>query len=196
MIDAIRATNTVTRAMIASSGKIYSGYVGTTPITTDVAGRPRCWYSATKLLAESGAEILAHATDLTGADGSAERRVKVICTRFGWVPRTPEDLEVMAEIKGSGADGMNAYLSPEDAGCVVTAACTAPLPADFKYQVVFAQSLPQVGEHARFDVSETVALLGWQPKHRFPEGVAAIKDDVQYRANPALFQRDVWQLKE
>ena len=37
MIDAIRATNTVTRAMIASSGKIYSGYVGTTPVTTDVA---------------------------------------------------------------------------------------------------------------------------------------------------------------
>lgn len=64
------------RAMIASSGKIYSGYTGVTPITTDVAGRPRCWYSATKLLAESGAEVLAHADDIG-------RQVKVICARFG-----------------------------------------------------------------------------------------------------------------
>ena len=69
-------TATVMRAMIASSGKIYSGYTGVTPITTDVAGRPRCWYSATKLLAESGAEVLAHADDIG-------RQVKVICARFG-----------------------------------------------------------------------------------------------------------------
>ena len=42
--------------------------------------------------------------------------MQVICPRFGWVPRTADDLDVMATIKGSGADGMNAYLSPDDAG--------------------------------------------------------------------------------
>ena len=70
--QAIRCTSTVARCMIASSGKIYSGYKGVTPITPATAGNPRCWYSATKLLAESGAEILAYATDLEGG-----RRVKV-----------------------------------------------------------------------------------------------------------------------
>lgn len=62
--------------------------------------------------------------------------------------------------------------------------------------MVFAQSLPQVGEHARFDVSDAVKLLEWEPKHRFPEGVEAIRGDVAYRSNPALFPREVWQLKE
>lgn len=102
----------------------------------------------------------------------------------------------MATIKGSGADGMNAYLSPDDAGRFVAACCTSALPAEHKYQVVFAQSLPQVGEHARFDVSDAVKLLEWEPKHRFPEGVEAIRGDVAYRSNPALFPREVWQLKE
>ena len=76
------------------------------------------------------------------------------------------------------------------------ACCTAPLPVDFKYQVVFVAGLPQAGEHSRFDVSETVKLLKWEPQHRFPEGVEAIRGDTAYRSNPALFPRDVWQLKE
>ena len=49
VIEAIRKTGSVTRLLLASSGKIFSGYDGAHPITRASAPRPRDWYSATKL---------------------------------------------------------------------------------------------------------------------------------------------------
>lgn len=36
-----------------------------------------------------------------------DRNLKVFVARFGWVPRTKDDIAAMAKLDGQGVDGMN-----------------------------------------------------------------------------------------
>lgn len=60
VIAAVKRTTSVKRLLIASSGKIFSGYSGATPIDVDTPPAPTCMYSATKLFAEAAALALAN----------------------------------------------------------------------------------------------------------------------------------------
>jgi UDP-glucose 4-epimerase len=75
VIDAVRQTPSVARVMVASSGKIFSGYTGATPIDVDTMPAPTCMYSATKLFAEAAALALANSC----SDG---RQLHVIVPRY------------------------------------------------------------------------------------------------------------------
>lgn len=97
----------------------------------------------------------------------------------------------MTSITGSGEDGVNAYLSPGDAGRFVASFLSAhldPSPAR-RHHVVYVQSRPQQGATPRFAVRAAAELLGWAPTEAYPEGVDAVVGDEGYTPNPALFAR-------
>ena len=154
----------ISRLVVASSGKLWAGYGPvTTPLQVHDAPAPRCLYSATKAFAEAAAQAFAEDFDTGGG-------CQTIALRFGWCPRTMDDLVAMKSCTDPGT-GVDEFLSAADAGSCVLAALLEDFPDNFRFAPLFCQSLPPHGHNGRFDLKQTQTLLGgWAPKDRFPAG--------------------------
>jgi nucleoside-diphosphate-sugar epimerase len=140
------------RLVLVSSGQLYRGHDGPLPITPATPTSPRNWYALTKVLTEAAGHVYAHAHDLN-----------VVVIRPGWVPRDPAHAAELA----ASAHGKDSYLSPGDAGRGFAAAVEAEgLP---RYTVVQVTSRP-LGV-TRYDLGPARALLGYEPRDRWPEGL-------------------------
>ena len=120
----------------------------TDPIT------PLRWYAATKVFLESAA--YSHARD---------HALEVVSIRLGWCPR---DMDQVRRIE-SEAIAQDTYLSPGDAGALVLAAATRPVPRG--HHVIFGTSRP-VRDWV-FDPVPARELLGWEPLDAWPAGAVA-----------------------
>eukprot|EP00041_Stephanoeca_diplocostata_P006141 m.77030 g.77030 ORF g.77030 m.77030 type:complete len:177 (-) comp16190_c0_seq7:6178-6708(-) len=167
---------------------MYSGCTSQdTPFSVaQIQPQPTCWYSCTKLFGEAAARML--------VNSDPGRNLKVFIARFGWVPRTKEDITAMAALDGKGVDGMNSYLSPHDAGTFLRACVEHDIRSDAgstsAYVETFnVQSATRIPHHERFSIALAATELGWRPQHRFPEGLEDILDDVAYVENTDLFPR-------
>ena len=197
VLDACRRAG-VKQVVVASSGKVHAGHTGAYPITLSTPTSVVCSYGATKLFAEGAAQAFAH--DVPDAT--------VTVIRFAWCPRTPADVAAMRAAWTEPGQGADEYLSPADAAYCVYAALRPDLTGrGAGYALVFCQSLPPPGRHARFDLEPARTLLGWQPHDFFPyirrelfagmESAPTIDDEVadDYTPNPALYPRSE-ELKE
>ena len=175
--------------LLASSGKVHAGHAGGYPITAATPPAPVCRYGATKLYAEALARAAAYAS----AGGLA-----AVGVRIAWCPRTVADVEAMrADRRRLGPHtGTDEYLSPRDAGACFAALAAAAIEGggdggNGAYRLVFCQSRPgdEAGDsgRGRFDLAPVAAACGWQPRDRFPEGLADVEGDDEYVPNPALF---------
>jgi uronate dehydrogenase len=151
MLEAARHAR-LARVVLVNSGQLYRGYDGPLPITPATPTSPGNWYALTKILTEATGQVYAHTHGLG-----------VVVIRPGWVPRDPEHAAELA----ASPHGKDSYLSPGDAGRGFAAAVEAEgLPP---YTVVHVCSRP-VGM-ARYDLGPAKALLGYQPRDRWPEGL-------------------------
>jgi nucleoside-diphosphate-sugar epimerase len=142
----------VDRLVLAGTSQIYRGHPGPFPIAVDTPPAPRNWYSATKILAEAAGQAYAH-----------QHGLPVIVIRCGWCPRSPEHAAELAR----SPYGTASYLSPGDAGrCFAAAVEVEPPP---RFAVVFATSQP--AGPPRYDLGPTRALLGYEPRDRWPAGI-------------------------
>jgi nucleoside-diphosphate-sugar epimerase len=142
----------VPRVVLASSGQLFRGHPGPFPITPETPISPRNWYASTKALLEAAGQVYAQVHGLC-----------VLVIRCGWCPREPAHV---AELERTPY-GKDSYLSPGDAGrCFAAAVELEPAP---RFAVVHATSRP-VGS-PRYDLGPARALLGYQPRDRWPEGL-------------------------
>lgn len=120
----------------------------TDPIT------PLRWYAATKVFLESA-----------GYSHARDHGREVISIRLGWCPRD------VAQVRQIEAEliAQDTYLSPADAGSLVLAAVTRPVPAG--HHVIFGTSRPV--RQWVFDPEPGRALLGWEPLDAWPVGAVA-----------------------
>ncbi len=147
----------VRRVILASTCQLFRGHPGPLPITPETPTSPRNWYAAAKDFLEAAGHVYAHVHGL-----------EVIVIRPGWCPR---DAAHAAELEQSPY-GRDSYLSPGDAGrCFAAAVEVEPVP---RYAVVFATSRP-VGP-PRYDLAPIRALLGYEPRDRWPEGLELTTD--------------------
>jgi nucleoside-diphosphate-sugar epimerase len=142
----------VERVILAGTCQIYRGHAGPFPIRLETPPAPRNWYSATKVFAEAAGQAFAH-----------QHGLPVLVIRCGWCPRSPEHAAELA----ASPYGPLSYLSPGDAGRCFAAAVELPAPP--RFAVVFATSRP--AGLARYDIEPTRALLGYEPRDRWPEGL-------------------------
>jgi len=144
----------VGRIVLASSGQVFRGHPGPFPVTVETPTAPRNWYASAKVFAEAVGQVYAHVHGLG-----------VLVIRCGWCPR---DAAHARELEASPY-GPASYLSPGDAGrCFAAAVEVDPAP---RFAIVFATSQP-VGE-PRYDLAPTRALLGYEPRDRWPAGLEA-----------------------
>ncbi|MBI5801032.1 MAG: NAD(P)-dependent oxidoreductase [Verrucomicrobia bacterium] len=142
------------RLVLASTGQVNWWQRERTehPIHPDEPTTPRYWYAAAKVFAEG-----------IGQGYAVTHGLSVIAVRLGWCPRPGQENDVAALDWAK-----DLYLSPGDAGRFFHAAICAPL--TIRYAVVYATSrhirLP------RFDLGPTKALLGWEPRDQWPDGLA------------------------
>jgi nucleoside-diphosphate-sugar epimerase len=143
------------RLILVSSGQLYRGHDGPLPITPATPTSPRNWYALTKVLTEAAGQVYARAHGLN-----------VVVIRPGWVPRDPAHAAELA----ASAHGKDSYLSPGDAGRGFAAAVEAEgLPP---YTVVHVTSRP-LGV-TRYDLEPARALLGYEPRDRWPDGLGFV----------------------
>jgi uronate dehydrogenase len=142
----------VPRVILASTGQLFRGYPGPFPITPETPTSPRNWYAAAKVLLEAAGQVYAH---VHGLD--------VIVIRCGWCPRDPAHALELEQ----HPYGKDAYLSPGDAGRGFALAVEVePAP---RFAVVHVTSQP-LGP-PRYDLGPARALLGYEPRDRWPEGL-------------------------
>jgi uronate dehydrogenase len=145
----------IPRVILASTGQVIDGHLrdGNVPVTPESPPRPRYLYACTKVFLEALGQVYAK-----------EHGIEVLAVRLGWCPR---DAGQVAEISSSER-AQDVYLSPGDAGRFFAAAVEAEkLPP---FAVVYATSRHT---HAlRYDLTLTRELLGWEPRERWPEGIA------------------------
>jgi nucleoside-diphosphate-sugar epimerase len=142
----------VRRVVLASSGQLFRGHPGPFPIQVETPTSPRNWYAAAKVLLEAAGHVYAHVHGLS-----------VLVIRCGWCPRDAAHAEELAQ----SPYGKDSYLSPGDAGrCFAAAVEVEPAP---RYAVVFATSQPTGA--TRYDLGPTRALLGYEPRDRWPGGL-------------------------
>jgi len=148
----------VRRLILASSGQVVwnQRLTGPWPIPADAPVTPRYWYAATKVFLEAAGRAYADAHQIA----------HVLAVRLGWCPRTPEQVQEIAE-NGWAQD---VYLSPNDAGRFFALAATAPLSA--AYAVVYATSRPANLE--RLALEPARRLLGYEPQERWPQGIEVV----------------------
>jgi nucleoside-diphosphate-sugar epimerase len=86
----------------------------------------------------------------------------VIAVRLGFLPRAPMFVERLLQ-----GDGQNIYISPGDCGRFFAAAVEADLPEKF---LVFHA----IGKAERpcYDIEPARRILGYEPRDRWPEGMA------------------------
>jgi uronate dehydrogenase len=153
------------RLILVSSGQLYRGHEGPLPITPATPTSPRNWYALTKVLTEAAGQVYAHAHGLN-----------VVVIRPGWVPRDPAHAAELA----ASTYGKDSYLSPGDAGRGFTAAVEAEgLP---RYTVVQVTSRPV--RATRYDLGPARALLRYEPRDRWPEGLGFDIADDAIGGNP------------
>ncbi len=148
----------VERVVLGSSGQVnwWQQIEGPWPVRTEDPISPRHWYAVTKVAMEAAGMAYAKQFGMT-----------VIAVRFGWCPRTREQV---AELETS-IHGTNVYLSPRDAGDFLVKAASETVPKG--YHLIFASSNP-VG-HPNLDMTPAKRLLGWWPTDTWPTGAL---DDV------------------
>ena len=146
----------VPRVVLASSVQVVDEWIQPglrSVISVEALPRPRYLYACTKVFLEAAGSVYAkdHALD-------------VLAVRFGWCPR---DVAQQAEIAADQL-AQDLYLSPNDAGTFLVAACgVTPQPG--RYRVVYATSQPA---HAPlFDLEPTERELGWRPAESYPAGL-------------------------
>ncbi len=144
------------RVVVSSSGQVvwWQRFAGPLPIGVDVQPTPRGWYAATKLFLEAAGRVYAEAHGMT-----------VVAVRLGWCPRTPQQEEELRRTEW----GPDVYLSPGDAGRFFACAVEAPL--ERRFVVVYATSQPV--RTRTYDLGPAKELLGYEPRDRWPQGIAA-----------------------
>lgn len=149
----------VRRLVLASSGQVNSAQqiTGPFPIHPHDPPSPRYWYAATKMFMES-----------IGYSFAERHGLSVIVARLGWCPRTRAQVE---EIRAANW-AQDVYLSPADAGRFC--ACCVEAPAGLRHAVVYATSLPV--HRTTFDLEPTRALLGYEPRDRWPQGTEIVAE--------------------
>lgn len=142
----------VPRVILASTGQLFRGHSGPLPITPETPISPRNWYAAAKALLEAAGQVYAHVHGL-----------EVLVIRCGWCPRDRAHAVELEE----HPYGPAAYLSPGDAGRGFALAVEVePAP---RFAVVHITSRP-LGP-PRYDLGPARALLGYEPRDRWPEGL-------------------------
>ncbi len=121
-------------------------------ITADDPVTPYSWYASTKVFAEA-----------IGRSYAEMYGMSVFVVRLGWVPRD----KAHADECKKEFWAKDVYLSPGDAGRFFAAAVQAP--ENIKYKIFYATSQPKDME--RFDLGPAKALLHWEPKDMWPEGL-------------------------
>ncbi len=156
LMEAARVAG-VGRLVLASSGQVNDTQQieGPFPIRTTDGVTPRYWYAATKMFMES-----------IGYSYSQQHGMSVLMVRLGWCPRTLAQVEEI----GSADRFMDVYLSPGDAGRFL--GCAIEAPDSVKWAVVYAMSLPV--KRAIFDLEPARALLGYEPRERWPQGIEVV----------------------
>jgi uronate dehydrogenase len=142
----------VSRVILASTGQLFRGHAGPLPITPETPTSPRNWYAAAKALLEAAGQVYAH---VHGLDA--------LVLRCGWCPR---DRAHALELE-QHPFGPAAYLSPGDAGRAFALAVEID-PAQ-RFAVVHVTSRP-LGP-PRYDLEPARALLGYEPRDRWPDGL-------------------------
>jgi nucleoside-diphosphate-sugar epimerase len=153
VVEAARSLK-IPRVVLASTGQVIGGHLmsGNIPVTPESPYQPRYLYACTKVFLEALGQVYAK-----------EHGIEVLAVRLGWCPRAGQEEEF-----AQSEFGKDVYLSPGDAGRFFAAAVEAPkLPA---FAVAYASSR-HVNKHM-YDLSSTRALLGWEPRDTWPEGMA------------------------
>jgi nucleoside-diphosphate-sugar epimerase len=147
----------VQRIILASSTQVnwWQRVRGEGPIRVSDPPSPKAWYAATKMFMEA-----------IGRSFAETHGISVIVARLGWCPRTPAQVEEIAAAEWA----QDLYLSPSDAGRFF--ACAVEAPPAIRHAVVYATSRPVHRE--RFDLSEAVTLLGYQPQESWPQGIEVV----------------------
>lgn len=86
----------------------------------------------------------------------------VIAVRLGFLPRAPMFVERLLQ-----GDGQNIYISPGDCGRFFAAAVEADLPEKFLVFHAIGKA-----ERPRYDIEPARRILGYEPRDRWPEGMA------------------------
>lgn len=115
--------------------------------------RARNWYALTKIMAEHAGEMY---HDRFGID--------VIAVRIGWFLRSRHDHDAMVR-----QQAQDAFLAYDDATRFFLAAVTRPWSG---FHVLYALSRQADPDRPTYDLSGSASLLGHQPMHRYPNGLA------------------------
>jgi NAD(P)-dependent dehydrogenase (short-subunit alcohol dehydrogenase family) len=172
----------ITRLVIASSGKLFAGHNGEYPIKHNDLISPICSYGATKAFVEGAAASFSQSTS-TGCT--------TVCLRFAWCPRTAEDMKAYRNVPFNQPDE---FLSPYDAATCVRASLMVNMKNQIEssssssssspsssaesstssssFMKLFVQSIPTKGRLPRFDLTyTTLKLNGWYPERSFPDNM-------------------------
>lgn len=128
--------------------------------------KARNWYALTKIMAEHAGEMY---HERFGAD--------VIAVRIGWFLRSRHDHDAMVRQRAQ-----DAFLAYDDAISFFLASVTLPWSG---FHVLYALSQPADPGRPSFDLSGSYAVLGYRPKHRYPDGLA-----FSYRAARSFRDRE------
>ncbi len=144
----------VRKMVLASSGQVvwWQRFTGPLPVKADAPPSPRGWYAATKLFQEAAGRAIA-----------AQYGITVIAVRLGWCPRDRAQVEELGQTEW----GPDVYFSPGDAGRFFACAVLSQL--NGRFEVVYALSRP--ARRVIYDPGPAHALLGYEPRDTWPEGV-------------------------
>src|SRR5437870_13005656 len=122
----------VRRLILASSGQVnwWQRTAGKLPVRVEDPPSPRYWYAATKMFLEA-----------IGRGYAETHGIGVIVVRLGWCPRTPEQVQEIAE--SEWAQDVN--LSPGVAGRFF--ACAGAASTKIRLALVYASSNRFLGVH-------------------------------------------------
>ena len=146
----------IPRVVLASTGQVIGGHLleGNIPVRTDSPYRPRYLYACTKVFLEALGQVY-----------SKEHGIAVLAVRLGWCPR---DAGQVAEIATSELF-QDVFLSPGDAGRFFAATVEAQALPPFA--VAYATS--RFSHTLRYDLTDSMRLLGWEPREQWPMGADA-----------------------
>ena len=154
----------VPRLVLASSGQVnwWQRTAGKLPVRVEDPPSPRYWYAATKMFLEA-----------IGRGYAETHGIGVIAVRLGWCPRTPEQVQEIAESEWA----QDVYLSPGDAGRFF--ACAVEARTNIRFAIVYASSKPIHRVH--FDLEPAKNLVGFVPQETWPQGIEVVEATARRR---------------
>ena len=154
----------VPRLVLASSGQVnwWQRTAGKLPVRVEDPPSPRYWYAATKMFLEA-----------IGRGYAETHGIGVIVVRLGWCPRTPEQVQEIAESEWA----QDVYLSPGDAGRFF--ACAVEARTNIRFAIVYASSKPIHRVH--FDLEPAKNLVGFVPQETWPQGIEVVEATARRR---------------